>query len=131
MPCRIQMLISTHGTFLFLIPAKTMKNNYLKPFAVVLSLGMALGNMSCTDDCETTRTYRTTAPILLTVDQIRNEISSQSPQELVNLGKIYVKDNYIFINELKKGLHIIDNSNPQQPQNIAFLKIPHIVANKA
>ncbi|RYZ92074.1 MAG: hypothetical protein EOP47_30710, partial [Sphingobacteriaceae bacterium] len=34
---------------------------------------------------------------------------------------------YIFINELKKGLHIIDNSNPQKPENIAFLKIPGVI----
>jgi hypothetical protein len=121
------MLISTHGTFLFLLPAKTMKNKYFKPLAVVLCLGVAFGNTACTDDCETTRTYRTTSPFVLTVDQIRNEISSQGPQELVNLGKIYVKDNFIFINEIKKGLHIIDNSNPQQPHNIAFLKIPGVI----
>ncbi|RYU95650.1 LVIVD repeat-containing protein [Emticicia agri] len=104
-----------------------MRKNYFKLLAVVLSLGVALGNTSCTDDCETTRTYRTTSPVVLPVEQIRNEIASQGPQELINLGKIYVKDNYIFINELKKGLHIIDNSNPQQPQNIAFLKIPGVI----
>ncbi|MBA4851576.1 LVIVD repeat-containing protein [Emticicia sp. BO119] len=104
-----------------------MKNNYFRWPVTILGLSLAIGNLSCTDDCETTRTYRTTVPFVLTVDQIRNEIASQGPQELVNLGKIYVKDNYIFINELKKGLHIIDNSNPQQPQNIAFLKIPGVI----
>lgn len=104
-----------------------MKNNYFKYLAIILSLGVAIGNTSCTDDCETTRTYRTTVPFVLAVDEIRKGVASQGPQELINLGKIYVKDNYIFINELKKGLHIIDNANPQQPQNIAFLKIPGVI----
>lgn len=104
-----------------------MKNNYIKCLSVLLCLSMAIGNISCTDDCETTRTYRTTISKVLSIDEVRNGIASQGPQELVNLGKIYVKDNYIFINEVKKGLHIIDNSNPQQPQNVAFLKIPGVI----
>jgi hypothetical protein len=104
-----------------------MKNNYIKCLALMLGLATAIGNTSCTDDCETTRTYRTTVPFVLSADEIRKGVASQVPQELTNLGKIYVKDNFIFINELKKGLHIIDNSNPQQPKNIAFLKIPGVI----
>lgn len=88
---------------------------------------IAFANSACTDDCETTRTYRTTVPVTLTLEQIRSGIASETPQDLKNPGKIYVKDNYIFINEIKKGIHIIDNTNPQQPQNIAFLKIPGVV----
>jgi hypothetical protein len=104
-----------------------MKNIYFKKLAVILCLGTAITTSSCTDECETTRTYRTTVPFVLSVEEIRSGVASQGPQELINLGKIYVKDNYIFINELKKGLHIIDNSNPQKPENIAFLKIPGVI----
>lgn len=42
---------------------------------------------------------------------------------IVNSGKIYVKDNFIFINERNKGFHIIDNTDPTSPQNIAFLNV--------
>lgn len=90
-------------------------------------IGVAICNSACSDDCETTRTYRTTVPVVLSFEQIRSGIASETPQDLKNPGKIYVKDNYIFINEIKKGIHIIDNTNPQQPQNIAFLKIPGVV----
>ncbi len=88
---------------------------------------IAFTNLACSDNCETTRTYRTTVPITLSIEQIRSGIGSEAPQDLKNPGKIYVKDNYIFINEIKKGIHIIDNTNPQQPQNITFLKIPGVV----
>lgn len=40
-----------------------------------------------------------------------------------NSGKIYVKGNYIFINEVNKGFHIINNANPSNPNNIGFIKI--------
>ncbi|WP_047551620.1 hypothetical protein [Psychroserpens sp. Hel_I_66] len=46
-----------------------------------------------------------------------------SPEMIVNSGKIYVKDNFIFINERNKGFHIIDNTDPTNPQNIAFLNV--------
>jgi hypothetical protein len=88
---------------------------------------LAMSNFACTDNCETTRTYRTTVPITLSVEQIRTGIATEAPQDLVNPGKIYVKDNYLFINEIKKGIHIFDNTNPEKPQSIAFLKISGVV----
>jgi hypothetical protein len=104
------------------------KNKTMKKLLQFLAFAyIALANSACTDNCETTRTYRTTVPVTLTLEQIRSGIAAEAPQDLKNPGKIYVKDNYIFINEVKKGIHIIDNTNPQQPQNIAFLKIPGVI----
>lgn len=40
-----------------------------------------------------------------------------------NSGKIYVKGNYIYVNEVNKGFHIINNSNPSNPYSIGFIKI--------
>ncbi|MFX8653166.1 hypothetical protein ABTM19_20785, partial [Acinetobacter baumannii] len=39
-------------------------------------------------------------------------------------GKICIKDNYIFLAEKEKGIHIIDNSDPSNPINKAFISIP-------
>lgn len=38
-------------------------------------------------------------------------------------GKIYVKDQFLLINEPNQGFHIYDNSNPENPVNIKFLKV--------
>jgi hypothetical protein len=43
---------------------------------------------------------------------------------LANPGKIYFKDDYLFINEYMKGVHIYDNSNPSLPTAVAFINIP-------
>ena len=40
-----------------------------------------------------------------------------------NSGKIYVKENYIFINEVNLGFHLINNSDPSNPQNIGFINV--------
>ncbi|WP_231490999.1 LVIVD repeat-containing protein [Pedobacter sp. Leaf170] len=39
-------------------------------------------------------------------------------------GKIYIYNDYLFINEPNKGIHIYNNANPNAPVNLAFLQIP-------
>ncbi|GAB3796102.1 hypothetical protein GCM10028819_13170 [Spirosoma humi] len=78
----------------------------------------------CTDNCQETRTYRRYTPVTFTANQLRQGIQIVPPQALVNPGKIYTKDQYLFINELKEGIHIIDNRNPAAPTPVAFVRIP-------
>ncbi|MCP9769608.1 hypothetical protein EGI22_17025 [Lacihabitans sp. LS3-19] len=84
-------------------------------------------NWSCTDDCTQTRTYRTTIPISIGQEQLKNSITTKEPQDLVNPSKIYAYENYLIICETKKGLHIIDNSNPSSPLKLSFLNIPGVI----
>ncbi|UFH55204.1 LVIVD repeat-containing protein [Spirosoma sp. KNUC1025] len=79
---------------------------------------------SCTDNCEQVRTYRKYIPIQLTLSDLRQAIKSGPAQTLVEPGKLYVKDKYLFIVEVKKGIHVFDNSNPANPKAISFLSIP-------
>ncbi len=62
-------------------------------------------------------------PIYMDYSNIQNIISLR-PVNIVNTGKIYLYQNYVFINERGRGVHVIDNSNPQNPLNIKFLSIP-------
>ncbi|TCD12621.1 hypothetical protein EZ449_00820 [Pedobacter frigidisoli] len=39
-------------------------------------------------------------------------------------GKIYIYNDYLFINEPNEGIHIFNNSNPSAPVNVGFLQIP-------
>lgn len=50
-------------------------------------------------------------------------VSFLEPQEMKNQGKIYVKGDYIYIGDIDLGVHVIDNSNPENPQKIGFLRI--------
>lgn len=45
------------------------------------------------------------------------------PRDIVSQGKIYVKDNYIFIGDIGQGIHVIDNSDPRHPVKVAFIQI--------
>lgn len=63
-------------------------------------------------------------PVLMTRENLENSIELKSPREIQNYGKIYVKDNLLFINEKYEGIHVVDNSNPEKPNNIAFISVP-------
>ncbi|MBI5539344.1 MAG: hypothetical protein HY951_04745 [Bacteroidia bacterium] len=51
-------------------------------------------------------------------------ISFNGAQPLNKTGKIYIYGEYVFINEQYKGIHVIDNHDKTNPQNVAFFSIP-------
>lgn len=63
-------------------------------------------------------------PVYKTRAEVRASIRSMPARELSNPGKLFVRGNYIFLNELNRGIHIIDYSNPASPKNLAFINIP-------
>lgn len=69
-------------------------------------------------------TYTFYKPVYKTAAEVRANIKSNTAQTVERPGKIFVKGNYIFLNEVDKGIHVIDNSNPAQPQNVTFINIP-------
>lgn len=71
-----------------------------------------------------TEIFTANSPIYLSYEDLRNAVKITTSRDLVNTGKIYFKDGYIFVNEELKGIHIIDNQNPANPQNIGFIEIP-------
>ncbi len=94
-----------------------MKNTlyYLFLFGLVVLL------TSCEHDNEfTTEGYK---PIYMNNEDV-HKIHSQRPLSMINTGKIYLYNNHVFINERGRGIHVIDNGNPQNPVNIKFLNIP-------
>ncbi|HAK12452.1 MAG TPA: hypothetical protein DCO78_11180, partial [Chitinophagaceae bacterium] len=70
------------------------------------------------------KTYAVFTPVYQTTQQVRNAIGSATPRPIEEPGKFFVKGNYIFLNEIDKGIHIIDNSNPAAPVNKYFIAIP-------
>ena len=51
------------------------------------------------------------------------EVKLLAPRDVVTQGKIYIKDQYIYVGDVNLGIHIIDNTDPIHPKKVAFLKI--------
>lgn len=82
---------------------------------------MAVSN-ACMD--EYTEVFTANSPIYMSYEDLRDAVNLKVARQLENPGKIYFKDGYIFINEELKGIHIIDNRNPENPENIGFIEVP-------
>ncbi len=57
------------------------------------------------------------------VQEYESKIVVQPKRDLNNPGKIYRYGNYLLINELNQGIHVIDNTDPANPENLAFIRI--------
>ncbi len=67
--------------------------------------------------------YNQYKPVFMNRADLEAGVRFAGPRPLEQSGKIYVKDDYLFINEKYKGIHIYDNVNPEEPENIGFLQI--------
>jgi hypothetical protein len=78
--------------------------------------------ISCKDKIE--QVYTVNEPVYLSYNDLRNSFKVADGQQIIQPGKIYFKDNFIFVNEYQKGIHVIDNTDPESPQIIKFIEIP-------
>ena len=76
------------------------------------------------DKCELTKTFEVWNPVYVQMDEVRQDIQMEGPRQLEQPGKIYFYQDMIFINEYRKGIHVIDNQDPTSPNPIAFINIP-------
>lgn len=62
-------------------------------------------------------------PVILDRPAFENSVQSLPSQNIIKSGKIYIKDNLMFINEVNKGFHVYNYSNPENPILIGFIQI--------
>lgn len=89
---------------------------------IVMVIVFLSGSYACMD--EYFEEITANVPVYMDYEAFRNAVAPTGARDLKNPGKIYFKDNFIFVNEEYEGIHIIDNTNPENPQNVAFLEIP-------
>jgi len=92
--------------------------NYLPVFGILLFL------WSCSDRCDRQVSYTYFMPVYTTAEDIRTSFAFRQPEEISYPGKIYLLGDFLFVNEIGKGIHIINNIDPANPQNVGFINIP-------
>ncbi|WP_430816624.1 LVIVD repeat-containing protein [Carboxylicivirga sp. RSCT41] len=95
-----------------------MKTLLKLSFVVMAVLSLS----ACSDKIK--ETYTVNTPEYLSYDDLRSSFQMKSAQTIIQPGKIYFKDHFIFINEYQKGIHIIDNADPANPRFVSFLELP-------
>jgi hypothetical protein len=92
----------------------------IRTCCLIFSFGMLTG---CLKD-QVKDHYSYFKPVYKTRAEVQAAARSISPEDISTPGKLFLRGNYVFLNEVDKGIHIIDFSNPASPKNIAFLRIP-------
>lgn len=63
-------------------------------------------------------------PITIDRETFESTITVSGPRDIEEAGKIYVNGDMVYINEVQKGFHVLDNRDPENPKNISFIEIP-------
>lgn len=79
---------------------------------------------SCNNDKVDYEIISVATPDFMSKAEFRSSVEVLGPQNIDEAGKIYAYNNYIFVNDEFQGVHVIDNTNPESPQAIAYIKIP-------
>ena len=86
----------------------------------MLILTLALS--SCMDKIKDT--YLIYEPVYISYQDLRESVQIKSGQDITQPGKLYFKDDQVFINEYMTGIHVVDNTDPSNPQVLKFIEIP-------
>lgn len=93
-------------------------------FLFLLAIGLAF--ISCNNDEPDPNLYADyliATPLLMSQEEFRNSVDVLPPEPIQESGKIYAYQDYIFVNDKYRGVHVIDNSDPNLPRKITFIKI--------
>lgn len=96
----------------------------MRPLYLPLLLLLLIFSGCLKDDCTEIRKYTIYTPVYKQADALRERVGMEAARPLVQPGKIYVYGHLLLINEIEKGIHLINNSNPANPINTGFLAIP-------
>ncbi|HFA47390.1 MAG TPA: hypothetical protein ENJ95_00075 [Bacteroidetes bacterium] len=92
--------------------------------AAALLLGVSTFSSCIKDKCSRTVTYISVEPVYVTLEEVRNSTAvREEPRELKEPGQIYYYNNTMYVVEKREGVHVIDNTDPRNPVNTAFIKI--------
>ena len=102
-----------------------MKHNLTIEKVSLLLILVITGITACVKDaCKREHTYTYYEAVYKTKDEVRANIKSNTSRPIETPGKIYIRGNYVFLNEVDRGIHVIDNSNPSAPKPVSFIDIP-------
>jgi hypothetical protein len=97
----------------------------MKKFILVFLALNVLILSSCTKDFGKVEvSYTKATAIYDDLDKIRATPLLEEAKTIINPGKIFVSEKLLLVGEEGKGIHIVDNTNPETPTTLSFLNIP-------
>lgn len=93
-------------------------------FKLIVLFLIVTAILSCDNDDANYELVTVAIPEVMSKSEFRKSVSIDEPQTINEPGKIYAYSNYIFVNDVNKGVHVIDNTDPKFPNHIKYINIP-------
>ncbi len=74
-------------------------------------------------DCETTN-FRDANPVYMDYATLRSAVQVTDAKPLTDVSRVYIYQNAVLLNSRNQGIHVLDNTDPANPRNVAFIEIP-------
>jgi len=95
----------------------------MKKILFLFSLTL-LALTGCENKVTETVTYKINEPVFMATSTFRNSVKvTAEPHKITSIGKMCLYNNYLYISEPEKGIHIINNTDPANPQIIGFIQL--------
>lgn len=87
---------------------------------IIICVTLTLLLASCVEyeDDKVCKSYR-----YVSFSQLKNTLKVVSPRQIKKAGKIYLYNHLLLVSDSKEGIHVIDNSDTQNPINLHFITI--------
>lgn len=96
----------------------------MKKYIHLLLVLLTISFSACQESVVETITYSVNEPVFMARETFRGAVKvSQEPREITGYGKIIFYNGYLYMSEPDKGIHIIDNTNPADPQVVGYIEL--------
>ena len=95
----------------------------MKKFMLLVGLSI-IALTGCENRVTEMVTYKINVPVFMPTETFRNSVKvTAEPHAITSIGKMCFFNNYLYISEPEKGIHIINNTDPANPQQIGFIEL--------
>lgn len=96
----------------------------MKNLTFLLLLAGLFALPGCNNNVDEYVTYTVNEPVFMSASEFRSTVDVVEAQPIEKQGKIVFYSDYLYISQPGKGIHVIDNRDPSNPKNIAFIELP-------
>ncbi len=93
-------------------------------YSLLIAMMASILFVACDDQRVETVTWTEYEPVYMSQEEFLEAVKLEGARDLESPGKIYFYEGYLFVNEVNKGVHIIDNRDPSSPLFTGFISIP-------
>ncbi|MFP9099632.1 hypothetical protein ACLI09_11295 [Flavobacterium sp. RHBU_24] len=101
---------------------------YIKHFIIALSALLLQGcwgwGYSNDDDFSGPQQQQNFKAVTMKRSQLESSIALKPAKAVTDAGKIYIKNNTMYVTEVNKGFHVFNYTNPENPVAVAYIEVP-------